>query len=150
MIKLLMTWRDNPKLGAEQCDRHYLGTHTRMANAVLADVPGFLRYTQNRVTRHFVHSHNAREAVDREPEFHRTIELYFTDQEALNRVFTRPEMQLMFNDHPNFMQTDVDPSQSVYIMDEIVALERGRDGTLMIPAPEELLRFDWSPLKDKK
>ena len=67
MIKLLMTWRDNPKLGAEQCDRHYLGTHTRMANAVLADVPGFLRYTQNRVTRHFVHSYNGREAVDREP-----------------------------------------------------------------------------------
>ena len=147
MIKLMMTWRDNPELGAEQCDRHYLTTHTRMGNAVLADVPGFLRYTRNRVKRHFVHQYNSRDTVDREPEFHRTIELYFTDQESLNRVFTRPEMQLMFNDHRNFMQTDIDPSQSVYIMDEIVALERGRDGTLMVPAPPELVQFDWASRK---
>ena len=147
MIKLMMTWRDNQELGAEQCDRHYLTTHTRMGNAVLADVPGFLRYTQNRVKRHFVHQYNSRDTVDREPEFHRTIELYFTDQESLNRVFARPEMQLMFNDHRNFMQTDIDPSQSVYIMDEIVALERGRDGTLMVPAPPELVQFDWASRK---
>jgi len=140
----MMTWRDNPELGVEACDRHYLTRHTRMANAVLGDVPGFLRYTQNRVVRHFVHSYNSRETVDREPEFHRTIELHFADQEALERVFSRPEMQLMFNDHHNFMQTEIDPSQSVYIMHEIVALERGRDGSLMVPAPAELVRFDWT------
>jgi len=32
-------------------------------------------------------------------------------------------------------------------MDEIVALERGRDGTLMVPAPPELVQFDWASRK---
>ena len=79
MIKLMITWRHNPELGAEACDEHYYSEHTAMALAVLADVPGFLRYTQNTVERHFVHQHNRRDTQDREPEFHTMIELYFTE-----------------------------------------------------------------------
>lgn len=145
MIKLMMTWRDNPEKGADGSDAHYLAKHTEMGLATLADVPGFLRYTQNRVTRHFVHRRNGRETEDREPEFHRTIEIYFTDEEALMKVFNRPEMDVMFADHPNFMDADADPSQCVYLLEEVVALERGMDGTLMAPITARELEYDWPP-----
>lgn len=149
MIKLIMMWQHNPDLGAEGSSAHYFSKHTQMGLATLADVPGFIRYTQNTVMRHFVHRANDRAAEDRKPDFDMMIELYFTDEEALMQCFGRPEMDLMFADHPNFMDADADPSQRVYILHEHVALERGIDGTLMTPTTPAALEFDWDSLRGK-
>jgi uncharacterized protein (TIGR02118 family) len=143
MIKLMMVWSDAPDKTAEECDEHYLGVHTQMAHAVLHDVPGFVKYTQNRVVRHFVHNRNGRAAEDRTPDFDRSIELWFTDQAALQAVFNRPEMDLMFQDHPNFMDVDGSPSQRVYILDERVDSVRDRSGTLYVPSSTPST-FDWA------
>lgn len=147
MIKLIMMWRDNPELGADESRRHYFSQHTEMALATLYDVPGFIRYTQNEVVRHFVHRRNDRTAEDLTPDFDMMIELYFTDEEALQQCFGRPEMDLMFNDHSNFMDADADPSQRVYILKERVILERGIDGTLMVPTTPEAIAFDWDTVR---
>lgn len=143
MIKLMMTWSDAPGKTVEECDEHYFGPHTEMAYAALHDVPGFVKYTQNRVVRHFVHNRNDRTTEDQRSDFDRSIELWFTDQAALETVFTRPEMDIMFRDHPNFMDVDTAPSQRVYLLDERVASHRDHNGVintpLLIPST-----FDWA------
>jgi uncharacterized protein (TIGR02118 family) len=141
MIKLMMLWKDAPEKSAAECDAHYFGPHTEMAFAVLHDVPGFIKYTQNRVVRHFVHNANNPESVDREPDFDRSIELWFRDEEALDAVFSRPEMKLMFADHPNFMDVDSSPSQRVYILEERVASHRDGHGVVHAPLVEST--YDW-------
>ncbi|MDJ0105029.1 EthD family reductase [Rhodococcus sp. GB-02] len=134
MIKLVSMWRHNPELGAQMSDEHYFQRHTPMALSLLSEIPGFLKYTQNSVVAHSVHRENSPEPEERDPEFHTMLELYFTDEDAVNQLFSNPEMARLFDDHPNFQDYEADPSMSVYIVRERVALERGIDGSLMVPA----------------
>lgn len=144
MIKIVTVWRHNPDLEAAACEEHYYSKHTAMALSVLADIPGFLKYTQNTVLSHSVNVKNSPVAEEREPEFHMMLELYFRDEESLGALFARPEMAFLFQDHPNFIDHQGDPSQSVYVVRERVALERGIDGSLMAPVAPASLVIDWN------
>ena len=141
MIKMMVTWKDNPNKTVEENDAHYLGLHTQMGNYALHDVPGFLKYVQNRVVFHGVHEYNTREVHEREPDFDRSIELYFADEAAFEQCYGRPELDAMYADHLNFIHTEAAPSQKLYRLEERVEIVRGRDGTLYVPAPRGHFRW---------
>lgn len=124
MIKLLYTWKDNPDLSPEECDRHYREHHTKLAMQGMAEVPGVRAYVTNRVTRHYVHDYNGLDAREAAPPFDRFVEVYFDDMESIEALFARDHMQAVFEDHPNFMETNVPASMCVYEVDEEIPYQR--------------------------
>jgi uncharacterized protein (TIGR02118 family) len=70
----------------EAFDRHYLGTHMPLVNAI----PGLQRAETGRIA----------SAVDGgEQTYYRIAELYFADQAALQAAFASPEAQATSNDY---------------------------------------------------
>lgn len=126
MYKLLVTWKRNPRIPEEEAERNYLGRHTEMGRAVFnGDVPGFRAYVQNRVVGHWVHDFNRRERRFCEADFDRFIEVYFDDEESLNAAFSSPAMADAFDDHHNFMDTEIEASIHIYEVEEVIASEHG-------------------------
>ena len=124
MIKFLFTWKKNPELTEEQCEQHYRTVHTELAKKALGQIPGLRRYVQNKVLRSVVHNYNQREPVEVEPEFDRFVELYFDNIEAMGEAFSTPEMQACFDDHQNFMDTNIPASLKVYEVEEEIPLDK--------------------------
>ncbi len=89
-------------------------------------MPGFRSLTFNRVIRQQVNDYNAREARDVTPDMDAFVELCFDDAATLQAAFARPPLQALFDDHENFMETDVEANIRIYHVDETVILEQPR------------------------
>lgn len=120
MIKIVFGWKDRPDMTAAECDRHYRKVHMALARQAFDSVPGFGALVYNRVRRHFVNDFNHPEALDREPDMDAFVELFFDDRESLDAAFSRPVMQTLFDDHPNFMDTQIPANVRGYDVDESV------------------------------
>lgn len=120
MIKLVFAWRDHPALGAEACEAHYRANHMALARKAFDGVEGFRALAYNRVRRHFVNDFNRPESIDRPTDIDAWVELYFDSKEQLEAAFGTPEMQALFDDHPNFMDVDIPANVRVYDVDEEV------------------------------
>ena len=120
MIKILFGWSDHPDLTAEECDAHYRATHMQLAREAFEGVDGFHALVYNRVNRHFVNNFNEPGAIERPTDMDSFVELYFRDRESLEAAFGRPQMKALFDDHPNFMQTDVEANVRAYDVEEVV------------------------------
>jgi uncharacterized protein (TIGR02118 family) len=120
VIKVLYAWRDDPDLGAEACEAHYRANHVRLARAAFDGTPGFVALLYNRVRSAKVNDHNAREGRPVTSDIDAFVELYFTDQASMDAAFAKPELTAMFEDHPNFMETDVEANVRIYEVDELV------------------------------
>jgi uncharacterized protein (TIGR02118 family) len=125
MIKFLFSWKNNPNLTEEQCDRHYLTIHTELAKRALKDAPGLIRYVQNKVVRYTIINYNQCDnPIEAKPDFDRFVELYFDDKESMERAFSTPEIKACFDDHRNFMDTSIPESLKIYEVIEGIPLER--------------------------
>ncbi|HEV8296581.1 MAG TPA: EthD domain-containing protein [Acidimicrobiales bacterium] len=122
MVKVVFTWRDNAALGAEECERHYRAVHMPLARAAFDGVPGFRSLRFNRVRRATVNDFNERTPRVVEPDIDAWVELCFESEELMAAAFSRPELQALFDDHPNFMAVDVPANIHVYWVDEDVIL----------------------------
>lgn len=120
MIKVMFSWRDNPDLGAEECERHYRVVHMRLAREAFDGVPGFVELKYNRVRAATVNDFNRREPRVVVPDIDAWVELYFESAELMQAAFTRPQLQALFDDHPNFMSCDEAANIRVYTVDEDV------------------------------
>ena len=120
MIKVMFSWRDNPDLGAEECERHYRVVHMRLAREAFDGVPGFVELKYNRVRAATVNDFNRREPRVVVPDIDAWGELYFESAELMQAAFTRPQLQALFDDHPNFMSCDEAANIHVYTVDEDV------------------------------
>jgi uncharacterized protein (TIGR02118 family) len=124
MIKIVFGWRDDPKRTADECERHYREVHMELARTAYDGAPGFRSLRYNRVRREQVNDYNGREARDVQPDMDAFVELCFEDAESLREAFRNPVLETMFEDHGNFMQTDVAANIRIYHVDETVILER--------------------------
>jgi len=120
MIKVVFGWRDHPDLGAEVCERHYRTVHMPLAREAFDGVPGFVRLSYNRVRAATVNDFNRREPREVVPDVDAWVELHFASSELLQAAFARPQLQALFDDHPNFMACDVPANIHVYHVDEEV------------------------------
>ena len=120
MIKVMFSWRDNPELGAEECERHYRAVHMVLAREAFDGVPGFIQLKYNRVRAATVNDFNQRDARVVEPDIDAWVELTFASAELMQAAFERPQLQALFDDHPNFMQCDTPANIHVYVVDEEV------------------------------
>jgi uncharacterized protein (TIGR02118 family) len=121
MIKIVSTWKRNPNLTEEQCDEHYRKVHTGLARKALEKVPGFRKYVQNKVVRLVVYDYNQIDKpIEKEPDFDRSVEIYFDHEEGLEEGFNTPEMKACYDDHKNFMDINRPASLKVYeVIEEI-------------------------------
>lgn len=125
MIKIMSMWKRNPDLTEQQCEDHYRRNHTELAIKALADVPGFIRYAQNKViSQTNIDFNDADTTRQVEPEYDRIVELYFEDQESFEKAMARPEMMACFNDHPNFMNVKTEKSLVTLEVSEVVVLDK--------------------------
>ncbi len=125
MVKIVCTFKKNPALTEEQCDKHYRTVHTALARLMLQKVPGFRKYVQNKVVSTTVVDFNdSSKSHPGEPDFEWAVDFYFDTIEDLARAYELPEMQACFNDHKNFMDTDVPANIKIYQVEETVALKR--------------------------
>jgi uncharacterized protein (TIGR02118 family) len=124
MIKIVFGWRDDPGRSPEECERHYRNVHMGYARQAYDGVPGFVSIRYNRVRRAQVNDFNRREARDVEPDMDAFVELCFDDTESLEKAFADPLLDVMFEDHANFMQVDAPANIRIYHVDETVILER--------------------------
>jgi len=120
MIKVVMTWKRNPRRTPEECERHYLDQHTKLALASIEAGTGLRAYVQNRVVGCQWHNFNSPESVEGEPDFDRYVELYFDDAEAMATSFAGADMTAIFADQVNFMDTEIEGSLRVYAVEETV------------------------------
>ena len=118
MIKVVFRWRDHPNLGPDECDRHYRAVHMPLARAAFDGVPGFVRLVYNRVRSCTVNDFNHREPRSVIPDVDAWVDLYFASGEEMADAFTRPQLQALFDDHPNFMACDIPANIVVYQVDE--------------------------------
>ena len=125
-VKIVFGWRDDPGRTAEECEQHYRDVHMVLAREAFKGVPGFRSLRFNRVRRQQVNDYNSRDAHDVEPDMDAFVELCFDDTETLAAAFARPPLQALFDDHENFMETDVPANIRIYHVDETVILERDR------------------------
>ena len=156
MIKVVTTWKRNPGLTPDQCDKHYRTVHTSLARIALENAPGLRKYVQNKVLSTSVVDYNQSEkAHPGEPRFDRFVELYFDNAEDMVRALATPEMRTCLEDHKNFMNIDVPASLITYEVEEVVVLERdestGRLCRGKTPADEEPFKDQFErALADKK
>ena len=133
MIKLVQCWKYNPDIPREEAEKHYVDVHTQIGYDVLKGVPGFLMYKQNKVIKQTNILNNDPEQIEVEPDHNRSVELYFTDWEAVGQVFNlnRPEGRRLWDDHPNFM--DCKAGLRVYQIEENLMIKRHLDGGMLGP-----------------
>jgi uncharacterized protein (TIGR02118 family) len=125
MVKFTFTWKKNPDLSEEECERHYRTVHTQLARMAFQNIPSFRKYVQNKVRSCVVYDFNKwGEAHAAEPEFDRFVDLYFDSKDELEKAFATPEMKACFEDHKNFMDTNVPANVRVYEIEEVVPLKR--------------------------
>src|SRR3954453_16375934 len=115
-----MTWKRNPGRTAEECERHNLDQHTKLALASIQGGSGLRAYVQNRVVGCQGHNFNDPESVEGEPDFDRYVELYFDDPDAMATSLAGADMAAIFADQVNFMDTEIEGSLRVYAVDETV------------------------------
>jgi hypothetical protein len=120
VIKVVFSWRDRPDLTAEECEAHYRAVHMECARRAFDGVEGFRALVYNRVRRHFVNDFNRPEPVERPSDMDAYVELFFDTREQLEQAFGRPEVGVLFADHPNFMEVDTKANIRVYDVDETV------------------------------
>lgn len=125
MIKFFMSWKDNPNLSKEECEKHYSTVHTELAKKGLKNAPGFRRYVQNRVVSHTVINFNeCTNAVEAEPEFDWFAEFYFDSKEDMEKAFSSPEIQACYGDHKNFMDVNIPANIKIYEVIERIPLKK--------------------------
>lgn len=120
MVKVIFGWRDRPDMTAEECENHYRTVHMKLAQAGFDGVDGFEAVVYDRVRSASVNDFNRPERREVEPDFDAFCELYFRDAESMQAAFGRPQMQAMFEDHPNFMDTETMSNVRIYAVDETV------------------------------
>lgn len=124
MIKVISMWKRNPELTEKQCEDHYLEHHTKLAINALADVPGFIRYVQNKVVSQTnIDFNDVDTSRQVESEYDRIVELYFEDRESFEKAMARPEMAACLEDHPNFM--DVNTLKSLVTLEVVETVVLG-------------------------
>ncbi len=124
MLKVIFGWRDHPGKTAEECERHYRSVHMKLAKAAYDGVDGFIAVVYDRVRGHAVNDYNQPQALAREPDIDAFCELYFRDEASMAAAFGRPQMKALFDDHVNFMDTEVPANVRSYTVDETVFLGR--------------------------
>jgi hypothetical protein len=124
VIKVVFGWRDDPGRSPEECEQHYRDVHMGYARQAYDGVPGFMSLTYNRVRREQVNDFNGRDARDITPDMDAFVELVFDDAESLQQALGHPMLEVMFEDHANFMQVDAPENIRIYHVDETVILER--------------------------
>jgi hypothetical protein len=128
VVKLVLLFRYAADRPREESEQHYLTFHTAKAIELFKESPGFLKYVQNRVVKHMEFRNNSQPGVEVEPAYDRSIELFFTDAEAMKECFSHPVLRELWDDHPNFM--DCGPlTQDAYELEEVVHAYRGPDGS---------------------
>jgi hypothetical protein len=124
MIKVVFGWRDDPNRSPGECERHYRDVHMEYARQAYDGVEGFVSLSYNRVRREQLNDFNTRDPRDVEPDMDAFVELRFDDVESLERAFDNPLLDVMFEDHANFMQVDTPANIRIYHVDETLVLER--------------------------
>jgi hypothetical protein len=128
MVKLVLMFKYAQDRPIEESERHYLTFHTTEAIKFFRELPGFVKYVQNRVVRHVEFRNNTQPGVEVPPAFDRSIEVFFTDAESMNNCVQHPRMRELWDDHPNFM--DCGPlTQDSYELEEVVPAFRSADGS---------------------
>lgn len=122
MIKVVFSWKDHPDLSADECERRYRAVHIPLAQEAFRGVPGFKLLKYNRVRSSTVNDFNRREPRPVEPDIDAWVELYFESEELMAEAFSRPQLQALFDDHPNFMECATEANIRVYRVDETVIL----------------------------
>jgi uncharacterized protein (TIGR02118 family) len=122
VITLLFGWKDHPDRSPEECERHYRAVHIPLAQRAFDGVPGFVSLTYSRVRECRVNDYNQRASRIDRPDMDAWVTLAFADQDRLEAAFGRPEMQALFDDHPNFMAVDSERNIVVYRTDDTVIL----------------------------
>ncbi len=92
MIKLIYCITRKPGLSVDEFQRYWRETHAPIA----ARLPGLRRYVQ-------CHTLPALYAGANQPAFDGAAELWFDDQEALQRAMASPEVQAARDDERNFI-----------------------------------------------
>jgi hypothetical protein len=96
--------------------------HIPLAQRAFEGVPGFVSLTYARVRECRVNDFNRRDSRIDTPDMDAWVTLEFASQEQLEAAFARPELQALFDDHPNFMAVDNERNIVVYRTDETVIL----------------------------
>jgi uncharacterized protein (TIGR02118 family) len=120
VIKMVFGWRDRPDKSEDECDHHYRTVHMEMAKRAFDGADGFIAVVYNRVRIAAVNDFNRPERRTVEPDLNAFVELYFRDENSMREAFSKPQMAHMFDDHPNFMNTDTAASVRIYEVDESV------------------------------
>ena len=92
MIKLIYCITRKPGLSVDEFQRYWRETHAPIA----ARLPGLRRYVQ-------CHTLPALYAGENPPAYDGAAELWFDDQEALQRAMASPEVQAAREDERNFI-----------------------------------------------
>jgi uncharacterized protein (TIGR02118 family) len=129
MIKMMFAWRDREDLDRQQCEDHYRSTHMPLARRAFEGKDGFIRLVYNRVVSTQVQDFNRREARDKIPPFDAFVELWFSSQDTLDAAMSAPELDQMFIDHENFMQTQSLACIQVFQIEEEVVLAASEQST---------------------
>lgn len=117
---MIFGWRDNPGLSPQQCEDHYRRVHMELAKACFDGTDGFVAVVYNRVRSAAVNDYNQPERREVEPDIDAFCELYFRDAASMQGAFARPQMKAMFEDHANFMNTQIPANVRIYVVDETV------------------------------
>jgi hypothetical protein len=71
-----------------------------------------------------VNDYNSRDSHSAVPDFDSFVELWFDSMESLQQAMGRPPLEVMYQDHENFMETDTAPNIRIYELDEEVILSK--------------------------
>jgi len=122
MVKVLFGWKDAPTRSAQECEDHYRSNHMPLAREAYTGADGFRLLVYNRVRSCRVNDHNSPASRPAEAPMDAFVELYFDSMEQLQAAMGHPVLAKMFDDHSNFMATDVPSNVVIYEVDEEVIL----------------------------
>ena len=91
-----------------------------MAKRAFDGADGFIAVVCNRVRAAAVNDFNRPERREVEPDLDAIVELHFRDEQSMRQAFARPQEARMFDDHPNFMDTNTQANVRIYEVDELV------------------------------
>jgi uncharacterized protein (TIGR02118 family) len=117
---MMFGWRDHPDKSAEECEHHYRTVHMPMAQRAFDGADGFIAVVYNRVRGAAVNDFNRPDRIEVEPDVDAIVELYFQDADTMRQAFAQPQMARMFDDHPNFMDTESAANVRIYDVEESV------------------------------
>jgi hypothetical protein len=95
-----------------------------LARSCFDGIDGFVALVYNRVLEHSVNDDNQPTPRSSPSDIDAYCELWFQDRESMRQAFAQPHMKRMFDDHPNFMQTEGPANIHVYDVAETVVLRR--------------------------